>query len=52
VVFDLFTAEVRTLRVENLTATFYYLQLTLATAALTTTGRREEHTVLIKRRQN
>ena len=38
--------------IENLTATFYYLQLTLATATLTTTSRREEHTVLIQRRQN
>ena len=47
---DLLTREVGLLRVENLPAAFKHLNLTLSAGGLTTTGRGQEHTVLIERR--
>ena len=46
---DLLACEVRLLGVENLTAAFEHLNLTLAARGLTTAGRGQEDTVLIER---
>ena len=46
---DFLTSKVRLLRVEDLTPTLKHLHLALAARGLTTTSRRQEHTVLIER---
>lgn len=48
-VLNLLAGEVRLLRIENLAAALEHLNLALATACLTTTGRRQEDAVLIQR---
>lgn len=47
-ILDLLTGEMWFLRVEDLTPTLKNLDLTLSAGSLTTTGRRQEHTILVE----
>ena len=49
-ILDLLTGEMWFLRVEDLTPTLKNLDLTLSAGSLTTTGRRQEHTILVEGR--
>ena len=51
-IFNLFPREMRFFRVEDFTTTFKHLQLALPTAGLTTTGRRQENTILVEGRHH